>query len=183
MRVPWSQLTLLDIFKTWKTCEKLSRDHQKLSRPSGNFPDYPETFQTIRKLSRPSGNFPDHPESFQTIQKLSRLSGNFPDHLETFQTIRKVSRPSGNLCFWTCLLMVDFIDTRKNFPGGNATIRHGFFWLCPTPTHLRLWEGCGRGVFTSSISNYRLPQVKCQITKYKYKVSNYGGCISYETQT
>ena len=92
---------------------------RKVSRPSGNFPDHPETFQTIQKLSRPSGNFPDHPETFQTIRK-------FPDHPETFQTIRKLSRPSGNLSIWACLLMVDFRDTRKNFPDAQKLSR----WQC-----------------------------------------------------
>ena len=68
----------------------------------------------------------DHPESFQTIRKVSRPSGNFLDHPESFQTIRKLSRPSGNLCIWACLLMVDFIDTRKNFPDAQKLSR----WQC-----------------------------------------------------
>ena len=58
-------------------------DHQKLSRLSRNFPDYPETFQIIRKLSRLSRNFPDHPDTFQIIRKPSRLSRNFLGFLET----------------------------------------------------------------------------------------------------
>jgi len=87
----------------------------KLSRLSGNFPDCPETFQTVRKLpvcpetfqtvrtlSRLFGNFPDCPitsrlsDNFQTVGKLSRLSGNFPDCPETFQALRKLSILSGN---------------------------------------------------------------------------------------
>ena len=91
----------------------------KVFRPSGKCPDHLESLQTNQKVSRPSRKFPDHPETFQTIQKLSRLP-------ETFQTITKVSRPSGNLCFWTCLLMVDFIDTRKNFPDAQKLSR----WQC-----------------------------------------------------
>merc|ERR1712218_98493 len=67
-------------------------------------------------ISRPAGNFPDHPETFQTIRKLSRPSGKFPDHLGSFQTMWEVTRTSGNLCILACILMVDFIDTRKNFP-------------------------------------------------------------------
>ena len=104
---------------------------RKVSRPSRNFLDHPESFETIRKLSRLSGNFPDHPKTFQTIWKLSRHSGNFPDHPEIFQTIWKLSSPSGNLCIWACLLMVDFIDTRKNFPDAQKLSR----WQC----HHKTW--------------------------------------------
>ena len=59
---------------------------KKLSRLFGNFPECPETFQTVQKPSRLFGNFPDCPETFPNIWKLSRLFGNFPDCLETFQT-------------------------------------------------------------------------------------------------
>ena len=88
---------------------------QKLSRPSGKYPDCPKTFQAIQKISRLSRNFPgypenfpDHPETTLTIRKLSRLSKNFPDYPktiltsgtfssypETFQTIRKLSELLG----------------------------------------------------------------------------------------
>ena len=77
---------------------------RKLSRLSWNFPDCPKpflTFSTVRKLSKQSKKFPDCPEVFQTFQKLSglnRLSRNFPDCAETFQTVRNLSRPM--LCFW-----------------------------------------------------------------------------------
>ena len=94
------------------------------------FPDYPETFQTIKKpiqkfsrLSGLSGNFPDHPENIETIRELSRLSGNFPGYLETFCTIRKISSTSGNFpdnpkIFQTVLELPSAISrvTRKNFP-------------------------------------------------------------------
>ena len=66
----------------------------KLSRLSENFPDCPETFQTVRKLSTQSFNFPDCLETFQTDWKLSRLS-------ETFQTVRQLSRLPRN--FPDCL--------------------------------------------------------------------------------
>ena len=39
-------------------------DHQKLFRLSRNFPDYPESSQTIRTLSRLSRNLPDFLETF-----------------------------------------------------------------------------------------------------------------------
>ena len=58
---------------------------EKLSRLSGNFPDHPNTFKTIRRLSRLSGNLLAFPETFQIIRKLSGPSGNFPDGLETSQ--------------------------------------------------------------------------------------------------
>ena len=53
----------------------------KLSRLSGNFPGYLETFWTIRKLAGPSGNFPGYPEPFRTIL----TNRNFPDGLEISQ--------------------------------------------------------------------------------------------------
>ena len=89
---------------TFKTVRKLSRLSTKLSRPSRNFTNRPETFKTVCHLSRLSGILPDCPETFQTVRhisklsvrlsrlstnisdcyKLSRLSGNFPNCLETF---------------------------------------------------------------------------------------------------
>merc|ERR1712208_239718 len=60
-----------------------------------------------------------------TIKRHAQMH-RFPDHQETFQTIQKISRPSGNLCIWACLLMVDFIDTRKNFPDAQKLSR----WQC-----------------------------------------------------
>ena len=98
----------------------------RFSKLSEKYPDHPETFQSIRKFSRLSWNFRDYSETFQIIRKLPRPSGHFPDNPETFQTIRKLSRPSGNLCIWACLLMVDFIDTRKNFPDAQKLSR----WQC-----------------------------------------------------
>ena len=50
-----------------------------------------ENIRTIRKLSRLSGNFSDYPETFQVIWKLFGPSGKYPDYPETFQTIRKPS--------------------------------------------------------------------------------------------
>ena len=131
---------------------------QKVSRSSENFSDYPETFQTIQKLSRPSRNFPHHPETFQTIRKVSKPSGNFPDHMETFQSIWKLSRPSWDFpdhpdtfhtiwksVLWACLLIVDFLDTRKNFPDAQKLSRwqcHHATWVFLTldsrPVHLCL---------------------------------------------
>ena len=61
----------------------------KLSRPPGNFPHHPESFQTILELSRPSGDFMGH-------LKPSRPLGHIPDHSETFQTIPELPSPSGN---------------------------------------------------------------------------------------
>ena len=51
---------------------------------SGNFPDYPETFQSFRTLSRLYRNFPDHPETSQCnfkgyAQKNFWTRKNFPD--------------------------------------------------------------------------------------------------------
>ena len=129
---------------------------QKVSRPSGNFPDHPECFQTIQKVSRPSGKFPYHPETFQTIQKvfrpsgLSRPSGKFPDQPESFQTIWKVSRPSGkfeltilwphsrlsyNDAIWF-LKKIFFAGTELSFcssltPPKSWLILSGWFWNCP----------------------------------------------------
>ena len=96
---------------------------RKVSRPSGKFPDHPESFQIIQK-------FPNHLESFQIIRKVSKPSGKFPDHPESFKIIRKVSRLSRNMCILACFLMMDFIGMCKNFPGGNAAMRHGFLCLC-----------------------------------------------------
>ena len=93
-----------------------------------------ESFQMILKVSRLSGKFKDHLESFQTIWKVSRPSVKFPGHLESFQAIWIVSRPSGNLCIFACLLMVDFIVTRKNFPGAQKLSG----WQCHHKTWLFL---------------------------------------------
>ena len=70
---------------------------------SGNFPCYPETFQTIQKITRLSGNFPDYPKTFQTMRKLYRPYGKYPDYLEIFQTVRKLPSAISGV-------------TRKNFP-------------------------------------------------------------------
>ena len=56
-----------------------------------HFSDYPETSQTTWTLSRPSGKYPGYSESFEAIQKLStirkisKLSGNSPGYPETSQ--------------------------------------------------------------------------------------------------
>ena len=96
--------------KLSKTFQRIFSVKGKLSRPSGKYPDYLETFQAFRQLSRLSGNFPGYPEAFQVsgnfpgyleifriIRKISSLSGNFPGYPKTFQTILKISRLSGNL--------------------------------------------------------------------------------------
>ena len=63
--------------QTFGTIKDFLLYRQKFSRLSGNFPDYQETFQTIRKLSRLPGNFPDHPETFRCNFKgyAQKLSG------------------------------------------------------------------------------------------------------------
>ena len=66
---------------------------RKVSKPSGKFPDHPESFQIIRKVQNISGSFPDHPESFQTIRKVSRSSRKFPDHPECAKHFRVVMPP------------------------------------------------------------------------------------------
>ena len=91
-----------------------------VSRLSGNYPDCPETFntvwkffrlsrifQTVRKLLSLSGNSPDCLETFQTVLKLSRLSWNCPDSLETFHTLQLMFRLN---------FMGNIVNTRKNFP-------------------------------------------------------------------
>ena len=90
---------------------------------------YPETFQAIRKFSRLSGNFPGYPETFRIILKISSLSGNFPGYLENIQTIWKFSRPSGNFPVQIQGLRAKTFRTRKNFPGGNATLPPRFLGL------------------------------------------------------
>ena len=78
-------------------CLEIFQAIQKLSKPSGK---YPEAFQvirklsTLRKISRLYGNFPGYPEIFQAIHKLSGPSRKNPDYPETFQTIWKSSRLS-----------------------------------------------------------------------------------------
>ena len=68
------------LFSQQKVCVNHFRD-KKVCVNQGffwiikNFPIHPETFQTIWKLSRLSGNFPDY-------WKFSRLLGNFPDNGE-----------------------------------------------------------------------------------------------------
>ena len=82
---------------------------------------------------------------------LSRPSRNFPDHLESFQITWKVSISTGKskkfqkiLCILACLLMVDFIDTRKNCPdaqklsGWQCCHETWVFCLCAAPPQLWL---------------------------------------------
>ena len=69
-------------------------DHQKLTKLSGNFPDYLETCQINRNFARPFGHFPDFPETFQSFWKLPRLSGNCPGSPEIFQAFRNLYGPS-----------------------------------------------------------------------------------------
>ena len=144
MRVLWSQFILktlkkhvwncLTIQNNWRlSIHKLSRLSRKLSGPSEKYQYYSETFQAIQKLNRPSGKYPDYPETFQAIRKLSRLSGNFPDHPENIQPIRKLSKGSGNFPVQFQGLRAKTFRTRKNFPGGNATL---------PPRFLRLWAVC-----------------------------------------
>ena len=49
----------------------------------------PELLSAL-KFFRLSRNFPDCPESFQTVWKVSGLSGKFPDSLANFQTVWKI---------------------------------------------------------------------------------------------
>ena len=104
---------------------------RKISGLSGNFPDYPETFQTILKLSRLSGNFPGYPKTFQVIRTFSGPSGKYPDYPETFWTIRKFSRRYGNFPVQFQGLRAKTFRTRKNFPGGNATLPPRFLASAP----------------------------------------------------
>ena len=132
-----------DHLESCQTLRKVSRlskhfpDDPKTSKPSGKFLNHPESFQTIRKVSRWSesfqiirkvsrsfGKFPNHPESFQIIRKVSRSSRKFPDHPESFQTIKKYVH------FGMFFNDGFHIGMCKNFPGGNAAMRHGFFCLC-----------------------------------------------------
>ena len=133
---------------------------RKLSRLFGNFPDCPETlqtvrkiftlsekfinylerFQNVRKLSRLFGNFPDCLESFQTVQKLSILSINFPDCPETFQTVRKITRLSGNFKNPEIMPQVsEAVDIDSTPP----------WWLACNPKRFPYWSA-------ASISNHTL---------------------------
>ena len=130
--------------------------YPELSRLSGNFPDYPETSQTMWTLARLSGNlldfqetfhilwrfsklsenFPYHPENIQIIGNLSEQSGNFSGCPETFQIIRKLPRrklfrPSGNIPVQFQGLRAKTFRMRKNFPDGNATMPLWFLCLRP----------------------------------------------------
>ena len=88
------------------------QNNQKLSRLSGNFPEFPKTFPNIWIFSRESWNcpvsgyFPEYLESFQSVRKQSawklfRVSVNFPECAKIFKNIPKLSRVSGN--FQECL--------------------------------------------------------------------------------
>ena len=61
---------------------KIIQTIQKLSRLSGNFPAYPETFRIIRK-------YPAYLETFQAIRKCSGPPVKYPNYLKTFQAIQK----------------------------------------------------------------------------------------------
>ena len=131
--------------KTFQAIQKTFRTIRKISRLSGNFPGYPTTFQTIRKISRLSRNFPGYPDTFQAIQKLDGSSGKYPAYPETFQAIRKLSGQFGkypdyletfqrvrNSPLQFQGIRAKTFRTRKNFPGGNATLPSRFLRLCPT---------------------------------------------------
>ena len=83
------------IIENFPNYPETSQSIRTLSRLSGNPPDLPETVKIIWKLPRFSGDFPGYPETFRTIRKIFQiftLSENFPDYLETFQIIRKLPR-------------------------------------------------------------------------------------------
>ena len=88
-------LTHLNYPDTFRIVRKLSRSHRHVTRSSGLFLDYldtflklsrhcldcTETFQIIHTLFRLSGHI------FQIIRTLFRLSGNFPVHPDTLHII------------------------------------------------------------------------------------------------
>ena len=90
MSSSWEKICKLIFFQMpvgiwwhWVNTENIETIRE-LSRLSGNFPGYLETFCTIWKISSTSGNFPDNPKIFQTVLELpsaiSRVTRkNFPD--------------------------------------------------------------------------------------------------------
>ena len=56
----------------------------KISRQSGYFPDFPESFQLAWKVSRQAVYFPDRLDIVRMIRKVSGLPGKFPNSLEGF---------------------------------------------------------------------------------------------------
>ena len=126
----------------------------KFSRLSGNFPDYPETFQNIWKRSKLSRNFPDYLETFQTIRKLLRVPGNFPGCLETFQTFRKLNRQSGKFLTHStaqasfndqfCIYEQKLSGRAKTFRSAMQTHRRGF------------WDSAFQIAFCSSVNQFRI---------------------------
>ena len=125
-------------------------DFWKLSRLSGNFPDCPETFQTVRKLSRLSGSSPDCPEAFQTVRKSSRLSGNFSDSLETYSLLTWCL---GFILWPLFKVRAKTFRTRKNFPVLMPTRQRSFWDFGHTfefPFPLNIYVGLGFWVVPSS---------------------------------
>ena len=128
--------------------------YQTLFRSSGNFPDYPETFQIVRTGYFPDNSntffyhpdtfhiirthFVDYPDTFQIVRKLSRSSGHFPDEPDTFSRLsghfyldilcstRTFSKLSGNSSANNEHVAKTF-RIRKNFPVSIADALTGFF--------------------------------------------------------
>ena len=78
--------------KVCVNCIWTKKATQKLSRPSGKYPDYPETFQAIWKLSGPSRKYSDYLEILQTVR-------TFPVH---FQGLRAKTVDVQKLSGWQC---------------------------------------------------------------------------------
>ena len=116
---------LPDCPTTFKTVWKLSRLSTKLSRPSRNFTNRPETFKTVCHLSRLSGILPDCPETFQTVWYISRLSGHFPCGPKIFHTVIKLSKLSGNfpICLGTLQTIWHIPRLSRNLPDCPKTFQ------------------------------------------------------------
>ena len=67
---------------------KRSRSPRHISRSSGLFLDYPDTFYMIRKLSSSSTHLLDHPDTFQFIRTFY--------YLDTLYITLTFSKSSGN---------------------------------------------------------------------------------------
>ena len=113
------------------------RNARNLSKLSGNFAHYPETFQTVQKLSKLSGNFSDCPETFWTIQNFPDYSETFKSVRKTFQTFRKLSRQCGNFLTHStvqasfngqfCMYAQKLSGRAKTFRSAMQTRRRGFW--------------------------------------------------------
>ena len=84
---------------------------------SGKFPEYLDSFHSVRKLSKGFEKISDN--LFQIILKFSKVSQNFPKHLERFQSVNKFSRQIKNLpeCLETFRLSINFSEYPQTFQG------------------------------------------------------------------